>query len=142
MSVNSISVDSELRVDLKLRESTLHREKTFMNSTSGRCKNEEESCADTGRIHTTSSIVNIGQNVGQTDAGFPCLSHLFSLPSVEQIVASAVSILPSNSFVRFSDGSKFLSITRSVLLKGELGSGLGLAPSGMASSLSCDFSSA
>jgi hypothetical protein len=34
LSVNSIRVDSELRVDLKLQESTLHREKTFMNSTS------------------------------------------------------------------------------------------------------------
>jgi hypothetical protein len=38
LSVNSIRVDSELRVDLKLRESTLHREKTFMNSTSVKTK--------------------------------------------------------------------------------------------------------
>ncbi len=35
LSVNSIRVDSQLRVDFKLRESTLSQEKTFMNSTSG-----------------------------------------------------------------------------------------------------------
>jgi hypothetical protein len=45
LSVNSIRVDSVLRVDLKLQESTLHREKTFMNSTSaGRQRSTHRLC--------------------------------------------------------------------------------------------------
>jgi hypothetical protein len=42
----------------------------ILSAKSGSCSNGEEFFADTGRIHGTISIVNIGQSVGQTDAGF------------------------------------------------------------------------
>jgi hypothetical protein len=43
-----------------------------LSAKSGSCSDGEELFAETARIHGTSSIVNIGQSVRQTDAGFHC----------------------------------------------------------------------